>query len=267
MTSALRALVQRAVEEFAASGLSSDAALQDWLMRLHATIEREMPSDAESKEAIATALRAVYDRGARKGFAHIPGVSRYTLERIAPELRAELDRRIHASVDLIRLNKKAATEKTLQRFAGWVSSVPRGGTAETDLRSVASEILKPVARVKYEARRVAVDQGHKLNAAISHVVAQGAGAIAAIWHDRGEHDKGYDARKEHLARSGKLYLVRDSWAMDEGLVKRGGPYTDEVDQPAERVYCSCWWEWITSPRSLPEEMLTEKGRQWVRGAA
>ena len=69
-------------------------------------------------------------------------------------------------------------------------------------------------------------------------MAQGSGAIAGIWHDRGQYDRGYDARPDHLARSGTMFLIRDSWALTEGLVKKGKlGYTDEIEQPAELVYC------------------------------
>lgn len=160
-----------------------------------------------------------------------------------------------------------AVEKTLQRFSGWVTSQPTSPTAKPDVRAVAREILKPVAQVRFERRRVAIDQGAKLIASVAHVVAMGAGAIAAIWHDRGEDDHGYDARPEHLKRSGKLFLVRDSWAAKEGLIKKipGVQYTDEVEQPAELPFCSCSYEYVTVPHDLPEEMLTAKGRMWVRG--
>ena len=98
------------------------------------------------------------------------------------------------------------------------------------------------------------------------MVAQGQGAIAGIWHDRGEYDHGYDARPEHLARSGKLFLVRDSWALTEGLIKKGGlTYMDEIEQVAELPYCSCSYEYIDTPRDVPAELLTAKGRAWVDG--
>jgi hypothetical protein len=126
--------------------------------------------------------------------------------------------------------------------------------------------MKSVAQLKFERRRVAIDQGHKLSAAVAHVVAQGQGAIAGIWHDRGESDRGYDARPEHIARSGKLFLVRNSWAMTEGLVKKGGlKYTDEIEGVAELPFCSCWYEYVTSPREIPANLLTAKGRAWADG--
>ena len=173
-----------------------------------------------------------------------------------------------AGVDLIKLNRQAAVAKTLQRFSGWVTSVPKGGAATAKPREVAKQILKPTKQVRYEARRVAIDQGHKLSAAVASVVALGEGAVAAIWHDRGEHDHGYNARPDHLARSGKTFLVRDSWAMKGGLVKKGSlDYTDSIEQPAELPYCSCFYEYIVSPARLPSETLTRRGELWVKGAA
>ena len=267
-----RSLLTEALREFADNGYTSEADLQAWLLRLREAVEREMPTDAAIRADIARVLERIYDREIERGGIRrrIPGVERYTLDRIAPHLRAELDRRIFASVDLIRLNRRAAVDKTLQRFAGWVSSQPpqallrKGGRG---VRDAAREIAKPVAQVKYEKRRVAIDQGHKLSAAVAHVVAMGSGAIAGIWHDRGATDHGYDARPEHLKRSGTMFLVRDSWAAREGLVKKGGlRYTDEIEQPAELVYCSCWYEYVTHPRALPETVLTAKGRKWLQSA-
>lgn len=257
-------LLLEALQEFAKSGYTSEGALQDWLIRLHAALDYEMPTDAFTRKQLSNALNVVFNREVRTGIQkRVPGVSRYTIDRVSPTLRAELDRRIYAGVDLIRLNKRAAKEKTLQRFSGWVSSVPTGGSASTatEIREAAAEIGKTVRQQKYEARRVAIDQGHKLSAAVAHVVAKQEGAIAGIWHDRGEHDHGYDARPAHLKRSGTLFLIRDSWAMSEGLVRKGGlGYTDEIEQPAELPFCSCWYEFVTSPRGLPEILLTAKGR-------
>ncbi len=257
-------LLLEALHEFRERGYTSEFDLQDWLRRLRIALEYELPQDEWTRKELTRALTSIYNRDVVRGAVakYVPGVSCYTLGRIQPSLRAELDRRIFAGVDLIKLNKAAATQKTLQRFSGWVSSVPRGGSATTDLRSLVKQIAKPAAQVKFEARRVAIDQGHKLSAAVAHVVAQQHGAIAGIWHDRGEHDASYDARKEHLARSGKMFLVRDSWAMAEGLVKKGGLtyYDDLEDQAATLPFCSCYMTWIVSPRALPETLLTERGR-------
>jgi len=262
-----RTLLLEALREFGEKGYSNPADLHDWLIRLHAALEYELPTDEFTRRQLTKVLTQVFFRDLKGGLVkRVPGISRYTLDRIAPSLRAELDRRIFAGVDLIRLNRRKVTQQTLQRFSGWVTSVPKGGRPKPDIREAASNIGKSVAQVKYEARRVAIDQGHKLSAAIAHVAAGAQGAIAAIWHDRGEHDHSYDARPAHLKRSGTMFLVRGSWAMADGLVKKGGlSYTDEIEQPAELPGCSCFYEYVSTPHALPDELLTAKGRGFVKG--
>lgn len=268
-----RSLLLEALREFAERGYRSEGDLHEWLMRLHHALEREMQTDAAIRKQIGNALDAIFHREVIRGGVQkrVPGVQRYTIDRVAPQLRAELDRRIYAGIDLIKLNRAAAVQKTLQRFAGWTTSVGPAGSfvKPRELREAANEIAKPVSQLRFEKRRVAIDQGHKLSASVAHVVAMGAGAIAGIWHDRGEFDHGYDARPEHLARSGTLYLVRGSWALTEGLIaKRGVEYYDDLpDQAAQLPYCSCWVEWQTSPRALPDTLLTVKGREWLRRAS
>lgn len=268
-----RTLLLEALREFADYGYTSETDLQDWLMRLQFTLEREMPTDRATLKAISTTLEAIFNREIRTGIERrVPGVERYTIDQVAPELRAELSRRIYAAADLIRINKAAAMAKTLQRFSGWASSVPQSAANSRkplQTRDIATEILKPIKQLRFEHRRVAIDQGAKLSAAVSHVVAMGQGAIACVWHDRGEKDRSYDARPAHLARSGKLFLVRDSWAMDGGLIRRGAlPYYDDLEDPAAQLpFCSCYVTWIVSPREMPDTTLTRKGREWLKAAA
>lgn len=268
MRTAFRTLLLEGLRRFSAAGYVSEADLQEWTQRLHAMIESELPTDEESREVLAGILGGIYGREFRSGIAkRVPGVSRYTLERVSPYLRAELDRRIFAAADLIKLNRGAAIEKTLQRFAGWTSAQPQGQflSGGGKLRDAAEDILKPIAQLKYERRRCAIDQGMKLVQNVAAIVAQEEGAIAAIWHDRGTDDHGYDARPKHLARSGKLFLIRNSWAIQEGLVRRGATeYTDEVEAPSYLVYCSCWYEYITKVQRLPETLLTSKGRAYIK---
>lgn len=266
MTKAFRTLLLEAIREFSERGYMSESHLQQWTARLHAMIESELPTDEESRDILARILGSVYAREYRSGIARrVPGVSRYTLDRVSPHLRAELDKRIFASADLIRIRKKETVEKTLARFSGWASSVPPTGTFDFSPRALSKQITKDLVSFKYERRRVAIDQGHKMSANVAHVVAMGEGAIGGIWHDRGEDDGGYDARPIHLARSGKVFLIRNSWAIEEGLIRRGAAqYTDEIEQPSEFPYCSCYYEYIVHPQDLPETFLTAKGRAYIK---
>jgi len=66
-------------------------------------------------------------------------------------------------------------------------------------------------------------------------VATDGGAIAAVWRHVREGG-GYQARPEHEARNGKIFVVRDNWALLKGLMKlAGAQYTDQIEAPGELV--------------------------------
>lgn len=250
-------VVRAAVADLTARGVYSEAQLDQWIMLIRQAAERTTTPDYE----VEAALRRHFGREYERVINRVSRAERFTLAAINPTLHAEVERRVRMSADLIKINKAERVEKTLSRFRGWTSSIPPGGSRVVDRREVASHIAKPTTQQKFEARRVAIDQGHKLAANVEEIVALHGGAIAGIWHDRGQHDRNYDARKVHLARSGKMFLVRDSWAIKQGLVRRGaGPYMDEIERPAELPFCSCKYKYLSSIRDLPEDWLTEKGK-------
>ena len=253
-------IIRAAVDDLATRGYQSEAQVDYWAMLIREAARRTTTPDHE----IESVLRKHFGREYEKVINRLNRIERFGLASIEPMLHARVERGIRTAADLIKVNKTARVEQTLSRFRGWCSSVPPGGSRATDKREVASHIAKPTQRQKFEARRVAIDQGHKLAANIEEVVAIHGGAIAGVWHDRGEHDSNYDARKAHLARSGKVFLVRDSWAIKQGLVRRGAAtYMDEIERPAELPFCSCKYKYLSSIRDLPEDWLTEKGREAI----
>jgi hypothetical protein len=259
-------LLADAIADMATHGYVSPERVDEWLRLLRNAAEHEVGREGDIDEMVRRGLGSTFKRLVDDGKVanYVPGVTRFNVSMVKPKLRAELDRRILASADLIKLHRREAVERTLQRFQGWSTSIPPGGDAALDKREIRTSIGKSLAQFKYERRRVDVDQGHKLLANISEIVATDAGAIAGIWHSHGEHDAGYSSRKEHLARAEKVFLVRDSWAAQQGLVKPAGhQYIDEIERPGQFVFCRCWYTWITSLRRLPEEMWTQKGRDWI----
>lgn len=264
-----RDILLAAIRHFAESGYASPADLNEWLERLRMAAEREMPgADADRermrREFAALFLRLTAERSMNKA---VPGVSRYTLDRVGPELRAELDRRIIAATDLIRLNREAAVAKTLQRFSGWSTAIPKGGLSDAEKRGAATDIGKSVAQVKFEARRVAIDQGHKLAANVTDIVARSDGAIAVIWHSRWRVP-GYNYRPDHKERDGQVYLIRGSWALNQGLIKTGkAGYIEDITLFGQEPFCMCKGQYLTSLRRLPEDMLTRKGRAALEALA
>jgi hypothetical protein len=168
-----------------------------------------------------------------------------------------------ASANLIKLNREKAIQSTLQRFSGWATSIPAGGSNVQDKPEVKSDVSKSLKQLPFEERRVAIDQGHKLISAINDIVAQDGGAIAAVWHSNWRQQN-YNYREDHRERDRKVYLIRDSWAHKAGLVKPGKVgYTDEITQPAEEPMCRCFYLFVYSLEDLPADMLTEKGREEI----
>jgi len=181
-------------------------------------------------------------------------------------------RRIISGIDLIKLNRPVAIAKTVQRFTGWATSVPEGGFP-SDVRKgtykyvdIKGDVQRSMSSLPFEERRVIIDQNAKLMSAINTTVAEGGGAIGAIWQSH-KHQKGYDGRPQHNKRDGELFLVRDSWVIQKGLVKRGaGAYTDSIEQPGEFVFCRCSWVYVFNLRDLPADWLTKKGTETLATA-
>ena len=257
-----RRLLMEAVREFRLYGFDDLARLSAWLNKLRFAAIVDLPTDEEVDTSITTALRAAMDRALKPSVLERqhPGVAISTVARIKPHLRGELTQRIIASANLIKLNRDQMVERMLSRFSGWATSIPKGGSRAVDAPDVTGHISEPLKQARYEVRRVQIDQGHKLMAAIHAVIAEQSGAIAAEWNSHGRYDKAYDARKAHLERDGKVYAIRNNWAMDQGLMNKGAGYTDEIDEPGHAINCRCWWKYMTHLRQLPESMLTAKGK-------
>ncbi len=256
-------LIADAVAYFAEHGYSDQAVLNEWLRRLRIAAQAEEISDLDMYGMLRRHMGGIFDRTTSDSYVkqYAGGVGRFTVERIKPALRAELDKRIHTSVDLIKLNRAEATEKTLRRFAGWTTSVPDGGATDAQRKGVVAEIAKPTREMKYIARRVAIDQGHKLAADVSHMIAMENAAIAAEWHSHWRRP-GYQYREEHKERDGRVYAIRGSWAMKRGLMKAGAAgYLDDITQPGQEVNCTCYVRYISNISGLPEDMLTKKGKE------
>jgi hypothetical protein len=92
-------------------------------------------------------------------------------------------------------------------------------------------------------------------------VAEQGGAIAYRWRSHWRR-AGYDFRKDHKERDNEIYLIRNSWAKDQGLIKAGSAgYYDEITSAAQEPFCQCYVVAIYALRELPEDMLTEKGKK------
>lgn len=232
-----------------------------WIRRIEESAKRDMVSSFVLERTLRASMEGLYKRYIERGVVlqYSPGVSQFTLDKVKPKLRVELDRRIMAASQLIKLNREEAIQKSLRRFAGWSTSIPQGGSDVVDKNEVKRDIRKSIADLPFEERRVLIDQGHKFTAALSETLATDGGAIAAIWNSNWRQ-RNYNYREDHKERDQKVYVVRGNWAQSKGLMKVGPDgYTDEITGPAEEPYCRCYYRWIYNLRDLPSSLLTAKG--------
>lgn len=252
-----------AVRDITLNGYDDPTRLDEWLRRLRLAAVADLPSPEEIQSRMQLAMQTMFDRTFSKSnvLKYHPGIPKYTVERLKPFARVELDKRIRSSVSLIKLNREQAVEKMLQRAAGWMTSIPDQGSRVVDKIDVKEHIAKPIQQIKYEVRRCQIDQGAKLVAAINQVVAQQGGAIALRWRSHWKRP-GYDYRPDHKERDQKIYLLRGSWAQDQGLVKPAeAGYYEDITAAAEEPFCQCYVVSLYALRELPEAMLTAKGKQ------
>lgn len=254
-------ILAQAIAEFRKTGYDSRDRLNYWLSRLRIAAMSVLPSYEKMRRLIQARLGKKF-KDATSPTAlnrHHPALSQYTIQRMGPKLAPILERRIMASVDLIKLNREQSIEKVLQRFSGLVTSMPPGGSRTGDDTKA---IAKSLRQMTFEERRVVIDQGHKLVANVQQTIAEDNNAIGFIW--RHVHQAGYDARPEHEARDGQFFALRNNWAIQAGLMKHGpNPYSDEIESVGELPYCRCWALWVYNIRDLPPECLTEKGRNQI----
>lgn len=262
----LQEILTDAIADFEAHGFDNEERLIYWESQIREALARQVRGAAAMDDLLKAQLKTVFDRLVRRGSAmqYHKGVSRFTLANIQPRLHAELQKRIVASAQLIKLNRDDMIQKTMRRFSGWATSVPKGGTGQTDTRKLKKEISKPLQQLPFVQRRVLIDQGHKLNSNINAVVAIEGGAIAAKWFSHWRQS-GYDYREDHKERDGHIYLIRDSWAHKAGFVKPNKDgFSDAITQPAEEVFCRCKFVYLYHLRQLPDDMITVKGKEALK---
>lgn len=260
-------VLRDAVEDISVHGYDDRGRIDSWVVKLREAESASMISEEDMKRRLTSALDTAYRRHMKSTqlLKRHQGLSKFKLQQLEPSLRRELNRRILASAGLISLNRQASIQRTLHRFEGWATSVPKGGSRAIDRREVTKNLRKAFASLPFEERRVVIDQGHKLISSISNIVATDGGAIAAIWHSHWR-EVGYDYRPRHKQLDDRIFVMRDNWAIRDGLMKLGGRfYTDQIEAPAEQPFCRCYYTYLYALGDLPDDMLTAKGRMALKG--
>lgn len=250
----LRQLIERFEKDF--TGEFEQSVLEHWIPLIRSALRREYPSNDDIYGQASRLLNVRFKsiaRGARK--RHRISVNRFGPELISEQYRPMLADRIRASAELIKLNRDEEIERQLRRFVGWAT----GGLPNQQKRDDKGELKKGVTKslksLSFERRRVCIDQGHKLLAAVDDAISAEYGAIAKKWRHVIPH-AGYQSRKEHLELDGKVFAVKGNDAIKSGRMKKGpnGYAEDFHTQPALEPFCRCWFETIYDVSDLPQDM-------------
>ena len=143
-------LINEAIADIEAHGYDSQSRIDRWMERIELAAREAMLPESSVRNALANTLTGIWRRQVERGIVlkNHPGISRYSLEHIKPTLRADLDRRIMASAQLIKLNRQQSIAKTLQRFSGWATSIPAGGSKAVDKPEVRDDQKKALRSIR-----------------------------------------------------------------------------------------------------------------------
>jgi hypothetical protein len=255
-------VLQAAVDDFAKRGYQSAEQLASWAEKLRRSAQLDLTPLSVVEENIERLLRRDYAKIVdRAGFLNRnEGPKRFTIDIVKPKLRHQVDKAIMASADLIKRDRDVAIEDTIRRLSGWATSIPPGSRAPIDRVDVKTKIRAPLRQLSFQERRVAIDQSAKLVSSLSRIIAVDGGALAGQWHSH-KYQPGYNSRPDHDARHDHIFAVRGNWALEKGFMKPGPDgYTDEIEEPAQFVFCRCFYVWLFALSDLPPNMITQKGR-------
>ncbi|MDA8416624.1 MAG: hypothetical protein M0Z78_06090 [Betaproteobacteria bacterium] len=90
--------------------------------------------------------------------------------------------------------------------------------------------------------------------------------IAAEWdYSNLDEQMDFAPSSDHQKRDGAIYTVKDNWALQKGMMIPGSAgYVEDVDIPGRQLGCMCHLTWLSSLTDLPEDMLTDIGKEAVR---
>ncbi len=145
----------------------------------------------------------------------------------------------------------------------FLEQVPIGGTKDKAIKGKIAEIKKELRSLAKWDRIFYIYKAISFLSEIEYIFVLTKNPLAAIWRygnldAQGEYQKTYN----HQQRDGRVYAIRGSWAIEKGFMKVGpAGYLDEISRPHQEVGCMCSLRWVVNVDDLPDEMITDKGRQ------
>lgn len=278
-----------AITDIAVNGYNSEATINRWLMSLQNSLKNYSANLPAARSLVEKSMTQAFNQSffdskgnpSAKFLQRNRGIDAFTLQRLKPKAQMKLQERIAQNASLIVLDRDAAIADTLKRFQGWtIGQVAQQAITKTEIKKQAEAILKPVnnAPRDFVPRRRMIDQNAKMVAAVNDVIAEDGGALAMTWHQNwsanprnaenaGKKDK-LSPHKNHEQFDGKTFIRRESWAVKEGLLKKGDlPFLEDLQTfPGHEVYCGCTASYdysLTALYRIRPDAFTQKGLEKI----
>lgn len=206
----------------------------------------------------------------------------YSWDDMTPKIKKQLKNATENTLSYIKGQDEQFIQKIKQEFRNW-GTLPSKETRGINEKQAKKKFNENVLEGKTEELTayqefIMLDQTRKFAATINRLEAEEGGAFAFEWDIRGDkrvvgnptgiYPKGNAKHGNHWERDGKLYLLRDSWAVKKGYVKAGNGviFADEIPDgmPSVAVGCRCLAHYVFTLHSIPEEykfILTKEGKQ------
>lgn len=256
-----------------------DSTSGDLIEDICGTLRREITEYFKGKRSesriTSKILKDYYSYLDKNVFARNKGISKYGLKDLEPKFEKELKNRVINSLNLIKNKDEEIKNQLVSRLINWItidSPEVRGNKTTQNSLLEFMDFAKESGISERHAKFILTDQSHKMREAFDKIVREDNGAIAGIWHNmqdikvtgnpRGSN-KPTKAHGNHWIRENKLYIFKDSWANQQGLVK--GDYYEDLEDGgvAVAIGCRCYLESIYDLRDMPLENLTKKGIEYL----
>ena len=165
-------LLREAAKHFTTSGYTSQSDINHWRVRLLTAAEQHLDPEG-ARETIRRTLGKAFFKAIGEGrVAKRHGsVHKFTIDRLEPKLKDELERRMYAAQELLDGDKRATLERIHNRFLGLATAGANPGEAQ----AAASAIGKAARDSRAQERMVAVDQTKKMVATLDEIIAKDGG--------------------------------------------------------------------------------------------
>lgn len=257
---------------------NASALTNDRLTKKFLTCYRKLIGADEKKlsKLFSSRMKKTYNSYMKDGvFENNRGVKQVSIFKLKPKFRKELNNRIVFSLSLIKTQNKGIMQKLSDRFLNWLNNETIGGNDKSLRETLALSKTQQVQSRHYNF--ILKDQTRKMLTNIDNIIAKDCNAIGFYWKTRrdnrvvgnpiGLYPKATnkDVHGNHFKRQGQFYFYKNTWVTKNRLIDTSKIEWAEFDDgmPGEPIGCRCYAENIYDFEDVPEEFLSDKGKEYL----